>query len=1038
VPPDPSHPDPQLLEAMSGGAEVPSEVVEHVAECLVCQSAVAEFEQNNRFLSKMIRSARAAEEESRRRRSDAATAALNSGQPTDILAAVPTLPGYEGLREIHRGGQGVVFRARQVATKRDVAIKMPLSGSFLSQRAKVRFEREIELVAQLQHPHIVTVYDSGLTPDGRYYIVMELIDGVTLDRFLRSVSETSTQTGRQRVTFIIKLFEKIALAVQHAHARGIVHRDLKPGNIIVDNAGDPHVVDFGLARRGEWDPETSPTIVDEFQGTPAYASPEQVGGDPRAIDVRTDVYSIGVMLYRALTGEWPYAVDGSLADQIRNIKLTPAPAPSRRVRGVSSDLDTVVLVALAKERERRYQSAGALASDLRCVLEGNPIAARPASVWYVVSKAVMRHKPVAAIIAAGVIAGAATVTSYVVSARSRAQAATEIAQAQSAAAGLAQTILGKIGSAAGASGGQRAFARRVLNESSAELDNGLAADSPRTFVALRKQLAAMFISIGEPRSAVYQLQSAAATLRAAPAGSRFSARDTEDVNRDLLAAQQAAGMFEDAKIQLEAYLAALPTQSQYHVERALYQINLARLYLNGGDPAGADTFIRACLASGPICGQDYDNCGEMCDVWARAAQQLGDVTIAAEIKARISSALPWVSSGPGIMKLTALLRCEMLTGAPTEDRVVTISLSLRDYLASEHTPSLGSPLLSELGDALGYVPKGSVDRQIQHADTLLTFVDMVVPPTPVNALTVGWPNPKIDITDQQLRTIAAGLERSRSYRSLAIFTARLLDFYAKTPGQTQQEALERTLYWNSLRGRAHAGLNEPAPAAKALGAALTAYDSLVGLSAGKEGDQQLSASKRDELTLALVTALYETNQDAAALAVSTRRMNDATGEVTLLRRISEHIKLLSRCQQPGPGYELAASLLSFPSSAKNPALVSTRSDLELAAALAAARSGRAGAALTLLTSADAGIAQTAAENPMFSRALNIRMGLIMIALGDNSAGTALLKAQLTAVGQSLPGQSEWKRLALEALAQQAFASGDVADGNRWVSMLERK
>ncbi len=1012
----PDHPDPQLIEAMSTGAQVPSEVIEHVAACPGCQGILAEFEQNNRFLSKMIRSARAADEESRRRQSEAVTAALSAGQPADILAGLPGLPGYEGLKEVHRGGQGVVFRARQIATKRDVAIKMPLSGSFLSQRAKVRFEREIELVAQLQHPNIVTVYDSGLTPDGRYYIVMELIDGVTLDRFLRSVSETSTQTGRQRITFIIKLFEKIALAVQHAHARGIVHRDLKPGNIIVDGAGEPHIVDFGLARRGEWDPETSPTIVDEFQGTPAYASPEQVGGDPRAIDVRTDVYSIGVMLYRALTGQWPYAVDGSLADQIRNIKQTPPQAPSRRVRGVSSDLDTVVLMALAKERERRYQSAGALAHDLRCALEGNPIAARPASIYYVVSKALVRNKPIAALVAAGLIAGAVVIVSYVANQRTLVRAANEVAQAQTAAAGLAQSILAKIGAASADSSGQQAFARRALAQSSADLDGGLAAQTPRTYVALRTQLAALFTSIGDTRAAVYQLQSASAALRAAPASARISPAEHAAVERDLAAAQEAAGMFADARATLESQLASLPVTSVNVIQRGEIHTAIARAILASGDNLAARDYIAQQIDRGQVCSAGTRVCIEACDVWARAVQKLSDVGSIPAIVEKVSpftaSAVP---SRESILAHCVLLRCDITLGTADTRRISVLCAAMKNYFVSTRAGELS---LGALADALSNLPNitqaDDGGRTLQHADTVLTFAEVAL---------AGQPS------DKQLRTVAGLLERSRSRTATALFASRLLEQYG------QSTPPDRMLFWSAVQGRAYASVGDDGRAASAFTNARNAYDALA---PRVPRPAQLEGVKRDDLTLALVTALFETDQDSAALGVSAGRITDASGDVTLVRRIAEHVKLLCRCQRPADAFEQGARLLAYVRAGDQPALGSTRSDLELAVALAAARAGRTGAAFTLLTSSDAGILETAAENPMFARALNVRIGLVHMALGNSAQGAGLLQGQLTAVSQALPGTNQWSRLAIEALAQHAFASGDADQGNRWLNMLPRE
>ncbi len=568
-----SHPDAQELESIALGRSVGEAALLHVGECPRCQAAIAEIEANNRFLSQMISAARSA-----------------STTTPSPLAQMPSIPGYELLGEIHRGGQGVVFRARQIATKREVAIKLPLAGSFLTAKAKIRFEREIELVAQMHHPNIVTVHDSGLTPDGRYFIVMELIDGVTLDRFIASGGEQSTVTGRRRVEFILRLFARIAGAVQHAHARGVIHRDLKPGNVLVDAQGQPHVVDFGLARRGEWSPENSPTLVDEFQGTPAYASPEQVGGDPRAIDVRTDIYSMGVMLYRALTGHWPYAVDGSLSDQIRNIKHALPPAPSRRVRHVDPDVDTVVLTALAKEPQRRYQSAAAFEADLAACLTGQPISARRAGVLYVVRKAAARHKAVTITAAAAVIALGASIYSWQMRRQAVVEIAEERARAQSAAASLSQRLLEQIAMAGGGAM-QQGFARRVLDAAAADLDRGLVTDRPLTHASLRAQLGRMYARLDQHSAALHQFQAGLAAIELAKA-------DPDDLRSrlriDMVGAQRALGRFSDAAESARAAIDAADRQGEPGQTRAvLAHAELLAAAVQSGGTAESDAMRRA-------------------------------------------------------------------------------------------------------------------------------------------------------------------------------------------------------------------------------------------------------------------------------------------------------------------------------------------------------------------------------------------------------------------------------------------------------------
>ncbi len=525
------HPPLRVLEAVVSGDSVDERSLAHIAECQACQAKLGEIERENKFLSKVVAAAK--------------SAASEASMPAP-LANVPRIPGYENLTVIRRGGQGVVFRAMQVATKREVAIKMPLSGSFVSDREKLRFELEIELIAQMQHPNIVTIHDSGVTAEGRCYIVMEFIDGVTLDQFISSGGEHSTWTGRRRTEFIIRLFAKLASALQHAHARGVIHRDIKPGNVVVDGRGEPHLLDFGLARRGEWSPENSPTEMGAFHGTLDYASPEQVVGDPRGIDARTDLYSLGVMLYRALTNEKPYSLDGSISAKIDHIKRTLPMAPSRRERSIDQDLDTIILTMLAKEPVRRYQSAAALSSDLNAWLAGDPIAARPASVLYVIRKAVVRRKGVTAAVVAVLLALGAW--GWAIRSAQQAAARLEAAQiqAQSAAASLAQRLISQIAAAAGGEL-QQSFARRVLDVAAKDLDEGLGLDQPVTHAAMRRQLGVMYAQFDQHSAALHQFEAAGAVLDARAQAAReeraqvrmLSARELAELGRAADAADTA-------------------------------------------------------------------------------------------------------------------------------------------------------------------------------------------------------------------------------------------------------------------------------------------------------------------------------------------------------------------------------------------------------------------------------------------------------------------------------------------------------------------
>ena len=291
----------------------------------------------------------------------------------------PAAPGYEIVEELGRGGMGVVYRARQLALKRDVALKMILAGACAGPGDLRRFANEAEAIAQLDHPNIVQIYEIG-EAEGRPFIALEFLEGGSLAVRLAG----QPQPPRAAADMIATLAE----AVEFAHQRGIVHRDLKPMNVMFDRHGTMKITDFGLAKQLQGD--SAGTRTGDVMGTPAYMAPEQAGGATKQVGPPCDIYALGVILYEMLTGRPPFHGEDSVDTLLAVLSEEPV-SPRRLTAHLPRDLETICLKCLEKSPARRFVSAGQLAADLRRFLNNEPITARPPGAVERGVKWVRRH-----------------------------------------------------------------------------------------------------------------------------------------------------------------------------------------------------------------------------------------------------------------------------------------------------------------------------------------------------------------------------------------------------------------------------------------------------------------------------------------------------------------------------------------------------------------------------------------------------------------------------------------------------------------------
>ena len=294
---------------------------------------------------------------------------------------------YELLEEIGRGGMGIVYRARDLALNRLVALKMILSGQFASEREVKRFQIEAEAAAKLDHPNIVPIYEFGEV-QGQPFLSLKLIEGSDMVKAL--------QGAPMEAKPLAQLIATLARAVHYAHQHGILHRDLKPANILLDANAQPHVTDFGLAKLGDRD--TALTLSSDVIGSPNYMAPEQAAGGSHQLTTATDVYSLGAIMYELVSGRAPFHAPTPL-ETLRKLQEEEPPPPHSLYQSADRDLETICLKCMEKEPARRYGSAQALAEELERWLRGEPIQARPCSNWVRMRKWAGRNPKIAGLVA---------------------------------------------------------------------------------------------------------------------------------------------------------------------------------------------------------------------------------------------------------------------------------------------------------------------------------------------------------------------------------------------------------------------------------------------------------------------------------------------------------------------------------------------------------------------------------------------------------------------------------------------------------------
>ena len=567
------------------------------------------------------------------------------------------LDGYEIIDRIGAGGMGMVYRARRKDRQfsKVVALKIVHAGR---PELLQRFYKERQIVAGLEHPNIARLLDVGSTGDGAPFLVMEYVDGVTIDRYIAA--------RRPSTRALLDLFRKICAAVSHAHHNLIVHRDLKPANILVTPEGEPKLLDFGVAKLIE---DENTVTLEGSAMTPEYASPEQIEG--ATITTASDIYSAGVLLYRMLTGRLPYRNTGSAAGLAHAITVEPPEPPA----GVDRDLANIIQMALRKEPARRYSSIELFSEDIRRYLNGYPVSARPDTRGYRLAKLASRHRGIS--IAAASVA-VALVGGIVIATRAQHRAEQRFNQLRK----LSHAVVFDYHDSIETLPGSTPVRRRLVKDALEYLDS-LAAEAPDA--SLQRELIDSYVRISQDQGNSYYVnlgETAAALVSARKAvtlGEGLLKKDSSAATRQSVAAALAdEGDLEYAVGQLE------PAAERYR--RA---VSLGESVMRD-QPANAENL--AALATTLRHQGDLSGAGGMANL-GRTSDALRCYLHASEVARKLVLLRPreWAAQKAQYSAQLKLAMIEITTGRLAEgDRDLRQALSMIEQITIEQSAA-GNP-----------------------------------------------------------------------------------------------------------------------------------------------------------------------------------------------------------------------------------------------------------------------------------------------------------------------------------------------------------